>query len=323
MTRKRTITKKGIENYIRSSRFPYNFTPHISAVSGHNVYVLRTGSSEGDVIGQYPFHGELTADDIKQQISDDYKAYLAKRKTERDTTAQDEHDRLPMNLTDAIDHAAQLDYDTLRDVRDLLEFQSYDDRIQAATDERQRENLRSARNRIKLRIRGRHSTPDGGGKTWEQIRYPADLATVPTMDRASRDALLATVKALIQAKQPMAAQRTKADGSSVAKGSFQTKTKKNAYIERDHDGEILRDADGNAVMKDAHYLYFRLYVTNHDGTKRSASIYIGSLTRQEPKPFLAAVQNGDITPDDLVKAFQEGGYEAVKAWRNSMDEGVN
>jgi len=241
-----------------------------------------------------------------------------------------------MNLTLAITLVGQLYYDTLRDVRDLLEYKNRADDIEAAADEREREKLRSTRNRIKLRIRGRHSTRDGGGKSWDELTYPDGLTDVPTMDKASREALLATVKALIQAKQPKAAQRTKADGSSVARGSFQVKTKKDYFIVRDLvTGEIMRDPDGNAIKKDAHYLYFRLYITNQDGTKRSASIYIGSMNRNEPKPFYAAVRaaydaetNGQpiedwmITRDDLIQRFERGGYEAVKEWRNEMDEGI-
>lgn len=82
-------------------------------------------------------------------------------------------------------------------------------------------------------------------------------------------------------------------------------------------------------------MYFRLYITNHDGTKRSASIYIGSMNRQEPKPFYAAVdaarqadaagepiEPGMITRDQLIEAFERGGYQAVKEWRGSMDEGI-
>jgi hypothetical protein len=57
-------------------------------------------------------------------------------------------------------------------------------------------------------------------------------------------------------------------------------------------------------------------------------IYIGSLNRKEPKPFLSAVvdaidaeeiQDYMITTDDLVQAFNEGGYEAIQAWRSAMD----
>ena len=244
--------------------------------------------------------------------------------------------KVAMNLPLAITLAGQLDYDRLRDVRDLLEFQAYNDQIAAATDERERDNLRSNRNRIKLRIRGRHSTPDGGGKRWDDIRYPADLADVPDMDTGSRESLLATVKALIKAKQPVAVQRTKADGSTVARGFFQTKTKKNRFLVRDEEGKPALDKDGNRIYKDAHYWYFRLYIANQDGMKRPASVYIGSMNRQEPKPFYAAVRGsydaelaGEviedwmITRDQLVAWFQEGGYERIKSERQAMDASVD
>ena len=120
---------------------------------------------------------------------------------------------------------------------------------------------------------------------------------------------------------------------NLARGSFQVKTKRDHFIVRDRvTGETLRDADGNAMKRDAHYLYLRLYVSNHDGTKRAASIYIGSLNRQEPKPFLAAVDGARqaeandepiedwmITREQLITWFEDGGYERVKAERQAID----
>lgn len=240
-----------------------------------------------------------------------------------------------MELTEAIALVGSLSYDRLRDVRDLMEYHLLDDRMQNTLDDGEFKRLRWQRNRVKLNIRGRHSTRDGNGMSWDDLTYPDELADVPAMDNLSRSALFATVNQLVKAKQPQVATRTRADGSPVARGTFQVKTKKDHFIVRDLvTGLPQLDHDGNPIKKDAHYLYFRLYISNQDGTQRSASVYIGSLNRQEPKPFLEAVEAAReaeadggqiedwmITRDDLVEAFERGGYDEIKYWRQELDEG--
>lgn len=84
-----------------------------------------------------------------------------------------------MNLIEAIQHIGKLDYDTLRDVRDLLEFEAYNDQIRDSSNRDDRKRLTHYRNLIKLRIRGRDSYPDGRGKRWDDIRYPDELQPLP------------------------------------------------------------------------------------------------------------------------------------------------
>lgn len=244
---------------------------------------------------------------------------------------------LKMSVIEMIHHIGKLDYDTLRDVRDLLDYEAYNDQIADTNDKKLAKRLEGERNKIKLRIRGRHSTRNKGMRyTWDDIDYPDDLQPLASMSAIDRAVVLATVKQLISAKRPKAGQRSN-DSGRVARGSFQKKVKKNAFIVRDEDGNPALDEDGNMIFKDAYYLYFRIYTHNHDGTKRNASIYIGSLNRNDLKPFCQAVQDARyaednnepiqdymITRDELIDIFVNGykdkvGYDAVKAKRQDMD----
>lgn len=220
-----------------------------------------------------------------------------------------------IDLTEAIRIAGRYDFEALRDLRDRLEYDLLADDALAAETRTDQKRLRTRRNRVALRRRGL------AGRGMDAIRYPDALADVPDLPGDQQRALLAAVVGLIDAKRPTSPAKAK-DGDPIARGSWQTKTQYRDQIRRAPDGLPETDEHGHILIEENvpfHYLYLRVYTTNQEGRKRVASIYIGSLNRQEAKPFLAAVQAGHITDEQIVAVFRQGGYEAVKEWRNEMD----
>ena len=243
-------------------------------------------------------------------------------------------------LTELINKLGTLTYDAVRDVRDVLLWHIHNRAMGVAPSKEARKLAQTHRNRVTLRARGRY--PGGWQTITRQPHVTAITDHLEALDTPQLTALHAAAKVLTNALRPRAAIKTTDKGDTLAKGVWQIKTKE--VPAKDERGEHIpimsndntpeRDEAGNIKyeQKQLYYLYLRITTVTPDGKHRLASVYIGSLNKSVPDVFVErclagqalennkpAIHPDPITRADIIKRFQEGGYEAVKEWRDAVN----
>lgn len=180
-----------------------------------------------------------------------------------------------MHIIDLCTHITTLNYDSLRDLKHIIDNETY--------------NIKPHRGGLKPYY-------ELAGSSISQL-YFDHIAALDLID-------LHRLRSLI--RQVMVSKSPSVNASS--EGYFETKTKvKNRIINGNVEEIELKYLYLRAYTASP-------YALQSGKKSRLASIYIGSLNGSL-KPFVLAVLDNEITARDILKRYEQGGYTAIRDWR--------